>query len=157
MKLQTSYIRDMAMKLADSGEEIIKKAFQEADFDKNKTQNLHDSYGCAVFYDRKMYPNTMRFMSQLASSSKYDPYDDQYITGRRAIQEFLGQYRPSTDDMQLVIAVAMFYGEIIENGKQGGLGRKYKVIMHVGDDVLELANKISGAKVQLIQNGKING
>lgn len=157
MKLSSRYADDLAKKLAKDGESIIKKAFEQANFDKGKTQNLHDSYGSAVYYNRKIYPNSKRFLSALATSSKYDPYDDQYITGRRAIQEFFGTYRPSTDDMQLVIAVAMFYGEIIEQGKQGGLGRKYKVIMHVGDDVIALANKIKGARVQLIQDGKING
>lgn len=156
-KVSSRYIDDLAKKLANDGESIIRKAFQQANYDKGKTQNLHDSYGSVVYYDYKIYPNSKRFLSVLSTSSKYDPYTDQYITGRRAIEEFFGTYRPSDDGMQLVIVVAMFYGEIIEQGKQGGLGRKYKVIMHVGDDVMALANKIKGTRVQLIQNGRING
>lgn len=153
---QNPYIHDLAMKLANDGANIIEKAFNEADFNKNKTQNLHDSYGSAVYYNGELYPKSTRYLTKLAAESKYDPYQQEAITGRRAIFEFFQDYTPSSDGMQLVIAVAIFYGSILEKGT-GTLRRKYKVITQVGDDVMELATSIKGAKVQLMQDGKVNG
>lgn len=152
MKIKSGYLNNFATKLASDGEKLIQKAYTMADYDKNKTQNLHDSYGSAVYYNRKLYPGTKRFFTKKATTSKYDPYEDEYITGRRAIENFFATYRPATDDFQLVVAVAMFYGGIIEKGLQGGqISRKYKVIMMIGDDVRELADKIGGARVEAIQ------
>lgn len=151
MKIKSGYLNNFAMKLASDGEKLIQKAYTMADYDKNKTQNLHDSYGSAVYYNRKLYPGTKRFFTKKATTSKYDPYEDEYITGRRAIENFFGTYRPATDDFQLVVAVAMFYGGIIEKGLQGGqIRRKYKVIMMIGDDIRELADKVGGARVETI-------
>lgn len=152
MKIKSGYLNNFAMKLASDGEKLIQKAYTMADYDKNKTQNLHDSYGSAVYYNRKLYPGTKRFFTKKATTSKYDPYEDEYITGRRAIENFFGTYRPATDDFQLVVAVAMFYGGILEKGLQGGqISRKYKVISMIGDDVRKLADKIGGARVETIQ------
>lgn len=152
MKLRNKYWDKFAMKLADDGERLIQKAYSMADYNKNKTQNLHDSYGSAVFFNRKLYPGTKRFFTKKATTSKYDPYEAEYITGRRAIENFFGTYRPATDDFQLVVAVAMFYGRILEKGLQGGqIARKYKVISMIGDDVRQLADKIGGARVETIQ------
>lgn len=157
MKARGYYIDQLIDKLASDGGKLIKQAFTQADYDKNKTQNLHDSYGSAVYYEYKLIPRSKRFLERLATSSKYDPYENEYITGRRAVEEFLGQYRPTDDGLQLVVVVVMFYGSILEQGKQGGLGRKYKVITQIGDDVISLADKIKGAKVQIMQDGRING
>lgn len=157
MKKRGYYIDKLVNKLAEDGEKLIRQAYAQADYNKNKTQNLHDSYGSAVYYEHKLIPSSKRFLEKLATSSKYDPYANEYITGRRAVEEFFGQYRPTDDGLQLVIVVVMFYGGILERGGQGGLRRKYKVITQVGDDVVALANKIDGTRVQLIQNGRING
>lgn len=152
MKTKSGYLNNFAMKLASDGEKLIQKAYTMADYDKNKTQNLHDSYGSAVYYNRKLYPGTKRLFTKKATTSKYDPYEAEYITGRRAIENFFATYRPATYDFQLVVAVAMFYGGILEKGLQGGqILRKYKVISMIGDDVRELADKIGGARVETIQ------
>lgn len=58
--------------------------------------------------------------------------------------------------MQLVVAVAIFYGGILELGG-GNLRRKYKVISMIGDDIRALAQEVGKAKVSIIQNGKVNG
>lgn len=146
------YIDKTAMQLAEDGYKLIIKAYMEANYDKSKTQNLHDSYGSAVYYNRTLYPNTKRFFSQLATTSKFDPYQDQNITGRRAIEEFFGTYRPNDAGLQLVVVVAMFYGGILERN----LRKKYKVIFMIGDDVKKIASKIKGATVSKIERDKVS-
>lgn len=156
MKVQSNYVQQLAMKLASDGQKLIEKAYLQADYNKNKTQNLHDSYGSAVYYKRKLVSGTKRYFTQMANEPKFDPYDDTYITGRRAIDEFLGTFRPPNDNMMLVIAVAMFYGSILESG-ESPLHRKYKVISMIGDDVHLLAAKIQGSRVKNISRNVVNG
>lgn len=145
------YIDNLAKTLAADGYKLIQKAYAEADYNKNRTQNLHDSYGSAVYYNKELYPNTKRYFSKLAVTSKYDPYQDIAVTGRKEIDDFFEEYTPSDPGMLLVIAVAIFYGEILEKGG-GGLRKKYKVISMVGDDIRALAQEVGNAKVSIIQN-----
>lgn len=156
MRRVSPYIDDLAKKLAIKGRNLIEKAYLEADYNKNKTQNLHDSYGSAVFYNGKLYPNSKMYFSKAATTSKYDPYQQEAITGRQAISEFFDDYKPKDKGMQLVVAVAIFYGGILELGG-GNLRRKYKVISMIGDDIRALAQEVGKAKVSIIQNGKVNG
>ena len=58
MRRVSPYIDDLAKKLAIKGRNLIEKAYLDADYNKNKTQNLHDSYGSAVFYNGELYPNS---------------------------------------------------------------------------------------------------
>lgn len=156
MKRSSPYIDRLAKQLAEDGKRLIEKAYAEADYNKFKSQNLHDSYGSAVFYNGSLYPNTKYFFSKSATTSKKDPYKNQMVTGREEISDFFDKYTPKDDGMQLVIAVAIFYGEILERGG-GGIRRKYKVISMVGDDIRTLAKKVGDAKVSIMQNGKVNG
>lgn len=156
MKRGSPYIDRLAKQLAEDGKRLIEKAYSEADYNKFKTQNLHDSYGSAVFYNGSLYPNTKYFFTKSATTSKKDPYKNQQVTGREEISEFFDMYTPKDEGMQLVIAVAIFYGEILERGG-GGIRRKYKVISMVGDDIRALAKEVEGAKIGIIQNGKVNG
>lgn len=144
------YIDQLAKKLADDGRRLIERAYLQADYNKNRTQNLHDSYGSAVYYNNQLYPNTKRYFSKAATTSKYDPYANEAVTGRRAIDDFFNEYNPTTDGLELVVAVAIFYGEILERGG-GNLRRKYKVISMIGDDIRELAQKVGDARVSTIQ------
>lgn len=145
------YIDNLAKSLADDGQRLIEKAYLQADYKKNKTQNLHDSYGSAVYYKGSLYPNSKRYFSKAATTSKFDPYQDQMVSGRKEISDFFDEYTPSNNGMQLVIAVAIFYGEILEKGS-GILRRKYKVISMVGDDIRALAKEVGDAKVSIIQS-----
>lgn len=133
-------IQKLANKLADDGKKLINKAFLTANFKKDKTQNLHDSYGCAVYYDRKYVFGTKRLLSNRATEPRYNTYSGKNEYGYDEINRFLDSYRPVGDGMVLVIAVAMFYGEILEKGK-GRLKRKYKVISGVSSEIESLAEK----------------
>lgn len=149
---KNKYIDKLAIKLADDGYKLIVKAYLEANYDKSKTQNLHDSYGSAVYYNGTLYPNTKRFFSELSTTSKYDPYQTREMKGREAIEDFFEQYKAPSSGMQLVIAVAMFYGGILERG----LRNKYKVIFMIGDDVKRIADQIKGAVVDKIERDKVS-
>ena len=154
MKLQSKYIHNLAMKLAEDGQKLIEKAYLQASFNKDKTQNLHDSYGSAVFLNRKLYQGSKRYFSKVASVPRYNSYTESNEYGRDEINKFFDTYVPKDDGMQLVIAVAMFYGGILEAGKSP-LRRKYQVISMVGDDIKALTSKIKGARVEVIQQSKI--
>lgn len=137
------YIQKYAEKLADDGRKLINKAFLTADFKKDKTQNLHDSYGCAVYYKKMLVSGTKRILSQKATQPRYNKYSGQDEYGHNEINNFLDSYKPASDGLVLVIAVAMFYGEILEK-KKGNLKRKYKVISGVSSDIKALADKYKG-------------
>lgn len=143
------------MDLANDGQKLIEKAFLQADFNKDKTQNLHDSYGSAVYYNGSLYPGTKRYFSKMATELKYNIYTSDWESGRTEIDKFLDTYKPATRSIQLVVAVAMFYAGILEKGDEP-LRRKYKVIFMLGDDLKVLAQKIKGSKVMGIERGKIS-
>lgn len=154
MSIKDGYIKDLANKLARDGRKLIETAYLKADFGKDKTQNLHDSYGSAVYYNYKIYPNTKSFFTPMSSTKKKDPNTGEKISGREAIEDFFATFKPSSDGMQLVVVVAMFYGGILEAG-QYPLKRKYNVIFMIGDDIRALAAKIKKASVYKIQDGRV--
>lgn len=153
MAVKTDNIKHLALKLADDGQKLIERAYVQADYNKDRTQNLHDSYGSAVFYKGKLYPGTKRYFSKDAKKPRFNSYTDSFEYGRDEINKFFDTYRPSDDSMQLVVVVAMFYGGILESGV--GLSRKYKVIFMIGDDLKALAAKIKGSSVMKIERGKV--
>lgn len=133
--------------LADKGQKLIQKAFNESDYSKDKTQNLHDSYGSAVFYNGKLVVGSERYFISKAVEGKYNSSTNKIEYGRDEIESFFQNYKAKSRGFELVIAVAMFYGEILESGS-GNLRRKYKVISSVADDVEMLASKLNGARVK---------
>lgn len=143
------------MHLADDGQKLIEKAYLQADFNKDKTQNLHDSYGSAVYYNGSLYPGTKRYFSKMATELKYNTYTSDWESGRTEITKFLDTYKPVSKSIQLVVVAAMFYAGILENGEDH-LRRKYKVIFMIGDDLKALAQKIKGSKVLGVERSKIS-
>lgn len=142
-KLKENAIILVANRLADMGHEIIVKAFEESDYMHNKTQNLHDSYGCCCYYKGKILDGTMRFLTGRATHGVFN-YDSQEIEyGRNEIIDYFNNYKPDYSGLVLVIAVAMFYGGILESGG-GRLKGKYKVISFMSNDVKDLAKKFKG-------------
>lgn len=141
------YVRMYANELAEEGKKLIDTAFANANFNKNKTQNLHDSYGSCVFYKRKEVPNTRRYVGRKAVVGKKNPQGE-LILGRAEIDKFFDTYKPHTDGFELVTAAAIFYAEILEKGK-GRLRRKYRVITGLGSQMNTLAAKVNGKVVDI--------
>lgn len=146
--LSDKYINEYAKRLAENGRRLIIKAFETATFDKNKTQNLHDSYGCAVFYNGKLVPNTKYVFTSRAAQGRFNPYSGEMEYGRYEINDFFNNYKPHTDGFELVTAAAMFYGEILEKGT-GRLRRKYRVISGIDGAMNELAAKTGGKVINI--------
>lgn len=146
--LSDKYINAYAKQLAEEGRKLITKAFETASFDKNKTQNLHDSYGSAVYYNGKLIPNTKYLFTSRATQGRFNPYSNSLEYGRYEINEFFNKYKPHTNGFELVTAAAMFYGEILEKGT-GTLKRKYRVISGIDSDMNLLASKTGGKVIDI--------
>lgn len=141
------YITRYANYLAQEGKRLIDTAFSTANFNKNKTQNLHDSYGSCVFYAGKEVPNTRRYVGRKALVGKTSPSGD-LIFGRAEIDDFFSNYKPTSKGFELVTAVAMFYGRYLEKGT-GRIRRKYRVISGLNAPMEALANKMGGKIVKI--------
>lgn len=132
-------IRAYANSLATEGKRLIDIAFSTANFN-NRTYNLHDSYGSCVFFNGKEIPNTRRYVGRKATVGKTTPSGD-LIFGRAEIDNFFDSYKTSYKGFELVTAVAIYYGRILETGD--GLRRKYKVISGMDGALNALAAKLN--------------
>ena len=142
------YIEQYAAYLSSEGKRLLNKAYMTADFKKDKTQNLHDSYGCAVYYNGKYVLGTRTVLSPRANTPRYNTYTNQEEYGQQEIHKFFDSYKPAANGFVLVFAVAMFYGYFLEN-KSGKLKRKYKVISGINSDLEALAKKTGGKVIDL--------
>lgn len=123
--------------LANLGGKIIKMAYLSSTY-QDQTGNLRDSYVSAVFSDRKLVEDSVRFANygelsvisrEYALTASGDP---EMRTGREEAELFLSEWRRSKGKPKgivLVVAAAMFYSGILEEGKK--FRQKYKVITHV--------------------------
>lgn len=145
--IKDKYINMYAKMLADEGEKLIKTAYEKANFDKNKTQNLHDSYGSCVFYNRKEVPNTRRYVGRKAVVGKKNPQGE-LVLGRAEIDSYFDTYKSKADGFELITAAGIFYAEILEKGK-GRLKKKYRVISGLDSSINELASKLGGKVVDI--------
>lgn len=141
------YVKQYANELAKEGKRLIDKAFETANFDKHKTQNLHDSYGSCVFYNGKEVPNTRRYVGRKATVGKKNPQGE-LILGRAEIDKYFDSYKPTTRGFELVTAAAIFYAEILEKG-MGSLKRKYRVISGLSGEMNALAKQTGGKVVNI--------
>lgn len=139
-------VRQYAGYLAQKGKELIEQAYYTRDFN-NRTYNLHDSYGSCVFYNGKEVPNTRRYVGRKATVGKKNPQGE-LILGRAEIDNYFDSYKPTSKGFELVTAVAMFYGEILEKGL-GHLKRKYKVISGMDSELQALAKELNARIVNI--------
>lgn len=146
-RIKDKYINMYAKLLAEEGQKLINRAFKSANFNKNRTQNLHDSYGSCVFYKGKEVPNTRRYVGRKAVVGKKNPQGE-LILGREEIDRYFDAYKSHTDGFELVAAAGIFYAEILEKGK-GRLTRKYRVISGLDSSIHELANRVGGRVIDI--------
>lgn len=160
---QNKFLRRIINELAADGEKAIQLAFSTRGF-VNRTYNLHDSYGSAVFVNGSLYPETIRYVGSQMASEKHgkemgdykggrtwpDKYgnrtytgDTIYAEGRKEVYRFFLDYQSkgsSKSGVELVIVAAMFYASILEGGR-GTLRRKYQVISGATNLMGSLASK----------------
>lgn len=149
-----SVLMTFVNELAERGNKIIKSAYARSDYSKNKTQNLHDSYGSAVYYKGKLIESSIRYMDEKASVGRFNMYDGEVQKGRNEIAKFLRKYKAIENGMELVVAVAMFYARPLEEGTYAKNGRKWKVISMAEDELRKLQSEIKGSSVNTIRKGK---
>lgn len=132
--------------LAKDGRMIITACYNERNFT-NRTFNLHDSYGCCVYYKGSPISGTKSYAGSLQASESKKWYG-QNIQGRSEIDEFLDSYRANPSTISLVVAVAMPYAQVLENGR--GLSRKYRVISMGYDKMQSILSKYKNATLRTI-------
>lgn len=141
--LRDKMVSKIADALAEDGLKLIVEAYNGSDYRKDKTQNLHDSYGSCVYYNGKKVKGSERFMQKKATEGRYNCYTKRVEHGRQEIMDFFDNYEANKKGFELVLAVAMFYGGYLEE-KKGGIHNYYKVISFVADKAKDLARKYNG-------------
>ena len=133
--------REMVNFLIEKGVQIMEKAYETRGFE-NRTGNLHDSYGCAV-YNNGMYVNqSVRTLTPIAVKTK--KVRGRYVKGHNEVERYLKHiYRPRAKGLSLVVVAAMPYGEILEHG-WGNLQKKYRVIAGINSDMASLSRELEG-------------
>lgn len=116
-------IKDKATKavveaLTTIGWQVALEAYRQKTYT-NRTYNLHDSYGSAVFVNGVLVPDSVKYVNR-ARSKKANTHGHSISgakTGRDAFARFLQQpwIVRKKDGITLVVAAAMWYGEILES------------------------------------------
>jgi hypothetical protein len=120
-------IKDKATKalveaLTTVGWQVAMEAYRRKTYT-NRTFNLHDSYGSAVYVDGVLQPDTKKYVNRSRSKRKnthgHRDYDNRYaegVDGRRALDDFFDNLKISKRrKVTLVVAAAMWYGELVES------------------------------------------
>ena len=136
-------IKALISQLADDGEKAIREAYEGREFT-NRTYNLHDSYGSAVYYNGTLVKSSIRYVGA-------EMAEEDERRGRNEVNDFFSNYRPKNrKGIDLVIVAAMFYADILEEGK-GRLKRKYKVIAEGEDYMKNVATHFRGTLSKFVK------
>lgn len=134
--------------LSKEGQKIVDNELSKVTYT-YRTLNLRDSYGWGVYLDGKLV-NKGYTANSPGIKKKWGNED---ITGYDAIVEFLeNKYKPHPG-MDLVVVVAMPYGQILQEGG-GSLKKKYEVIAIAQNQLKALSGKIKGSTFGIIKDGK---
>lgn len=132
--------RAMVNFLIDEGVKIMEKAYNTRDFE-NRTGNLHDSYGMAVYKDGVYVNQSIRTLDPIATTTK--KVESRWVKGHNEVERYLkSEYRPRAKGLTLVVVAAMPYGEILEHG-WGNLRHKYRVIAGANQDMAKLSRELA--------------
>lgn len=135
-------ISELVRFLSREGQKIVDNQLQNKGYT-HRSHNLHDSYGWGVYVNRDLVASGFPDIQATKGKKWYD----ETIKGREAITDFLQNKYNAHDGIDLVVAVAMPYGEIIEDKY------KYEVIATARDDVKRLASKFKNANFGIISHG----
>ena len=128
--------------LSREGQKIVDSQLKNKGYT-HRTHNLHDSYGWGVYVDKKLVASGFPAIK----AEKGGKWYGETIKGREAITDFLQNKYNAHDGIDLVVAVAMPYGEIVEDKY------KYEVIATARNDVKQLASKLKNANFGIISHG----
>ena len=140
---RNKYIDNLISQLARDGEQALHDAYYGRGFN-NRTYNLHDSYGSAVYYNGTLVKSSIRYIGAEMAEE-----DERH--GRNEVNDFFANYKPKNrKGIDLVIVAAMFYADILEEGK-GRLKRKYKVIAEGEDYMKNVATHFRGTLSKFVK------
>lgn len=126
--------------LAMIGEKAIQEAYQSRGFT-NRTYNLRDSYGSAVYYNGALLDTTIRYIGPPEAKTKR-----QGKSGREEVNKFFRDYSPKSKGYDIVVIATMPYAGELELGG-GRLKHKYHV-MAGARELLERVAAKYGAKLK---------
>lgn len=135
-------ISELVRFLSVEGQKIVDSQLKNKGYT-HRTHNLHDSYGWGVYVDKKLVASGFTAVK----AEKGRKWYGEMIKGREAITDFLKNKYKAHDGIDLVVAVAMPYGEIVEDKY------KYEVIATARNDVKQLASKFKNANFGIISHG----
>ena len=135
-------ISELVRSLSQEGQKIVDSQLKNKGYT-HRTHNLHDSYGWGVYVDKKLVASGFPAIK----AEKGKKWYGETIKGREAITDFLQNKYKAHDGIDLVVAVAMPYGEIVESKY------KYEVIATARNDVRQLASKFKNANFGIISHG----
>lgn len=119
---------------------VVEEAIRTNEF-VNRTGNLEDSYGAAIYYDGVLQEDSIYYREPKAISAK--KWKGSTIKGHDEMLSYLRSFKPRKKGLTLVLVAAMPYGEILERGG-GRLLRKYKVIVGANEILRSLAAEYGG-------------
>lgn len=143
------YINILIDSLFKDGMDIINKA-KETKEANNRSNNMEDAFGCAVYYRGKLVKRGYANPTPLSKGmhNGWDKYGIPPDTGRGYLNDFFGNFKPSSNGMYLVCVNAVFYAPILEDGK--GFGNvKYRIITQTDYLFDSLASKYKGKVINL--------
>lgn len=147
-KVKSGSLNSLVEHLSGEADKIIKAELESVTY-RNDTDNLHDSYGWGIYINGKLMKSGYQTQNALAPRI----WEREPLYGRDAITDFLERgYKPH-DGIDLVIVVAMPYGQILQEGG-GNLKRKYEVIAIAQNQLKALSRKIKGSTFGIIKDGK---
>lgn len=146
MAKQNSFIRQLIQELALEGQKAIQEAYNNRDFT-NRTYNLHDSYGSAVYYNGVLQMDSVYFISPVASVAK--KWYGKWLEGHDELIEFLQEYQGQKNGIELVIVAAMPYASILEDK------RKYKVISGAWSQMQSIQSKHKGSTIRRVSTSRV--
>lgn len=136
--------------LANEGDKVLRQCVEGRDY-KHRTYNLYDSYGYGVYLRGEL--RRFGFLQKSPNASDARVWYGEEVRGREEILDFLkSSYKPQPTGAELVVAAAMPYAKVLEEGK-GGIRRKYKVISMSFDQLKEIAPKYGGTVKAIMGNG----
>lgn len=120
-------VKDKATKalveaLTTIGYRVALSAYRQKTYT-NRTYNLHDSYGSAVFVDGKLVHDSIKFIERAYSKGVRRHHHNivnkkgQELDGRASLKRFFEQpwLVRKKDHVTLVVAAAMWYADIVES------------------------------------------
>lgn len=140
-------ISELVRFLSKEGQKIVDNELSKVTYT-YRTLNLRDSYGWGVYVDGKLVNKGYTANSPGIKKKWYS----EDITGYEAIVEFIEQKYKPHPGIDLVVAVAMPYGEILQDG-DGNVKKKYEVINLSRNALKDLASKFKNANFGIISHG----